>query len=177
VQEILQNEHLGARLAGPPLARPRRGDTPNATPIAILAQVRTSRWLATCMLLLGVLVLSVPAVTLASGGGGSAGDQQYTDPFAGTAPGKGKPKTTTHSAPSTSTHTAAPTTTSAPPASTPVASPSTSSDPTTPTATIASSASTAGELPHTGYDSWLAAGLGFVLVGGGLGLRVRLRRT
>jgi LPXTG-motif cell wall-anchored protein len=150
-----------------------------ATPIAILAEVRTSRWLATCMLLLGVLVLSVPAVTLASGGGGSAGDQQYTDPFAGTAPGKGKPKTTTNSAPTTSTQAAAPTTTSAPPASTPVASPSTSSDPTTPTATIASTTATAtaGELPHTGYDSWLAAGLGFVLVGGGLGLRARLRRT
>ena len=32
-------------------------------------------------------------------------------------------------------------------------------------------------LPYTGYDSWLAAGLGFVLVAGGLGLRARLRRT
>ena len=128
------------------------------------------------MLLLGVLVLAVPAVTLAAGGGGSAGDQQYTDPFAGTAPGKGKPKTTTTSAPTTSTQAAAPTT-SAPPASTPVASPSTSGDPTTPTATIASTTGTAAELPHTGYESWLAAALGFVLVGGGLGLRARLRRT
>ena len=127
------------------------------------------------MLLLGVLVLAVPAVTLGSGGG-SAGDQQYTDPFAGTSPGKSKPKTTTTGAPTTSTQAAAPTT-SAPPAATPVASSSTSSDPTTPTATIASATGTAGELPHTGYDSWLAAGLGFVLVGGGLGLRARLRRT
>jgi hypothetical protein len=152
-----------------------------ATPIAILAEVRTSRWLATCMLLLGVLVLSVPAVTLASGGGGSAGDQQYTDPFAGTAPGTGKSKTT--STPTTSTHAApSPTTaTSPPPAATPtgtaVASTSTSLDPTTPTATIASTTSTAGELPRTGYDGWLAAAVGFVLVGGGLGLRARLRRT
>jgi hypothetical protein len=127
------------------------------------------------MLLLGALALVVPAVTVASGGG-SAGDQQYTDPFAGTSPGKSKPKTTTTSAPTTSTQAATqPATSSAPPASTPVASATTSSDPTTPTATIASS--TAGQLPHTGYDSWLAAGLGFVLVSGGLGLRERLRRS
>jgi LPXTG-motif cell wall-anchored protein len=56
-----------------------------------------------------------------------------------------------------------------------VASTSTSSDPTTPTATIAST--TTGELPRTGYDGWLAAALGFGLVVGGFGLRVRLRRT
>ena len=127
------------------------------------------------MLLLGALALAVPAVALA-GGGGSAGDQQYTDPFAGTSPGKSKPKTTTTSAPTTSS---APATSTPPPTPTtsvtPVASTSTASDPTTPTATIAST--TTGELPRTGYDGWLAAGLGFALVGGGLGLRVRLRRT
>ena len=127
------------------------------------------------MLVLGALALAVPAVTLA-GGGGSAGDQQYTDPFAGTSPGKSKPKTTTTSAPSTSS---APATSTPPPTPTtsvtPVASTSTASDPTTPTATIASS--TSGQLPHTGYDGWLAATLGFVLVGVGLGLRARLRRT
>lgn len=123
-------------------------------------------------MLLGALALAVPAVTLASGGG-SAGDQQYTDPFAGTPPpGKSKPKTTaTTSPPTTSTAPATPTPTSA----TPVASTSSSSDPTTPTATIASS--TAGTLPHTGYDGRLAAALGFGLVGGGLLIRARLRRT
>jgi LPXTG-motif cell wall-anchored protein len=126
-------------------------------------------------MLLAALALAVPAVTLASGGG-SAGDQQYTDPFAGTpAPGKSKPKTTaTTPPPATSTAPAA-----APPppptSATPVASTSSSSDPTTPTATIASS--TAGTLPHTGYDDRLAAALGFVLVGGGLLIRARLRRT
>jgi hypothetical protein len=147
-----------------------------ATTIAILAGVRTPRWLVTCMLLLSALALAVPAVTLAAGGG-SAGDQQYTDPFAGTSPGESKPTTTTTSAPATSTQPATqPSDTSAPPASTPVASATaTSSDPTTPTATIASS--TPGQLPHTGYDSWLAAGLGFVLVSCGMGLRGRLRRT
>jgi LPXTG-motif cell wall-anchored protein len=120
-------------------------------------------------MLLGALALAVPAVTLASGGG-SAGDQQYTDPFAGTpAPGKSKPKTTATTPP--------PTTSTAPatPAPTPVASTSSSSDPTTPTATIASS--TAGTLPHTGYDGRLAAALGFALVGGGLLVRARVRRT
>lgn len=127
------------------------------------------------MLVLGALALAIPAVTLASGGGGSAGDQQYTDPFAGTAPGKSKPKTTT-SAPTTPSQPAATTPVATPTTSaTPVAGTSTSSDPTTPTATIAST--TTGELPHTGYDGWLAATLGFVLVGGGLGLRARLRRT
>ncbi len=110
---------------------------------------------------------------------GSAGDQQYTDPFAGTAPGKSKPKTTT-TTPTTSSQPAATTPAATPTTSaTPVASTSTSSDPTTPTATIASttSSTTSGQLPHTGYDGWLAATLGFVLVGGGLGLRARLRRT
>jgi hypothetical protein len=126
------------------------------------------------------LALAAPAVTLAGGGGGSAGDQQYTDPFAGTAPGKSKPKTTATTPPATSTQ---PASTSPPAASptpttsaTPVAGTSTASDPTTPTATIAST-STTGELPHTGYDGWLAAALGFTLVAGGLGLRAGLRRT
>jgi LPXTG-motif cell wall-anchored protein len=127
------------------------------------------------MLLLGALALAVPAVTLA-GGGGSAGDQQYTDPFAGTSPGKSKAKTTTTRTPTTSTQPATTSPAATPTTSaTPVASTSTSSDPTTPTATIA--ATTTGQLPHTGYDGWLAAALGFVMVGGGLGLRARLRRS
>jgi LPXTG-motif cell wall-anchored protein len=148
-----------------------------AAQVAILARVRTPRWLATCMLL-AALALAVPAVTLASGGG-SAGDQQYTDPFAGTpAPSKSKPKTTATTPPPATSSTpapAAPTTAPAPTSATPIASTSSSSDPTTPTATIASS--TAGTLPHTGYDGWLAAALGFALVSSGLLIRARLRRT
>jgi LPXTG-motif cell wall-anchored protein len=129
------------------------------------------------MLLLGALALAVPAVTIADGGGGSAGDQQYTDPFGGTStPTPSKPKTTATTPPQTTSTAAAPPTTSATPvASTQTATTQTSSDPTTPTATIASS--TTGTLPRTGYDSWLAAGLGFVLVGGGLALRFRARRA
>jgi LPXTG-motif cell wall-anchored protein len=128
------------------------------------------------MLLLGALALAVPAVTLAAGGGGSAGDQQYTDPFGGTSTPTSKPKTTATTPPQTTpTPAPAPTTSATPVASTQTATTQTSSDPTTPTATIASS--TTGTLPRTGYDSWLAAGLGFVLVGGGLALRVRARRA
>jgi LPXTG-motif cell wall-anchored protein len=151
----------------------RRTSTARSTArVAILAEVRT---LATCMLLLGALALAVPAVTVASGGG-SAGDQQYTDPFAGTpAPSKSKPKTTaTTPPPTTSTAPAAPAPTTTQQA-TAVAGTSTASDPTTPTATIASS--TASTLPHTGYDGALAAALGFVLMGGGLVLRARARRA
>jgi hypothetical protein len=124
------------------------------------------------MLLLGALALTIPAIALA-GGGGSAGDQQYTDPFAGTSPGK---STSTRSTPATSTQSATPPpTTATQQATTPVPSTQTSSDPTTPTATIASS-STQAQLPRTGYDSWEAGVLGFVLVAGGLGLRAHLRR-
>jgi LPXTG-motif cell wall-anchored protein len=149
---------------------PRQGLRRPAGAVAILAQVRTPRWLATCMLLLGALALAVPAVTLASGGG-SAGDQQYTDPFGGTT--TSATHTTTSAPPATSSPSPSPTPTTS---ATPVASTQTSSsDPTAPTATIASS--TAGQLPRTGYDSWLAAALGFALVAGGLALRVRIRRA
>jgi LPXTG-motif cell wall-anchored protein len=32
-------------------------------------------------------------------------------------------------------------------------------------------------LPYTGYDSWLAGGLGFVLTAAGLGLRRKAQRS
>lgn len=126
------------------------------------------------MLVLGAIMLAVPAVTLASGGG-SAGDQQYTDPFAGTPT-------------STATHTAAPptTTTAAPAAATtPASSPTTLSA--APTSTLGStmpsgstsstSAAAQPQLAYTGYDAWMAAGFGLVLVAGGLVLRRRTRHS
>lgn len=132
------------------------------------------------MLLAGAVALSIPAATLASGGG-SAGDQQYTDPFAGTStPTRtSHPPTTVTSPPASPTTTAAPTITVAP-TPTPTPSPATAtatgtptSDPSpTPTATTA-----ANQLPYTGYDSGLAGALGLALVGGGLALRRRLRRA
>jgi hypothetical protein len=135
------------------------------------------RKIVSYLLLLGALVLAVPAVTLAAGGG-SAGDQQYTDPFA-TQPGSGSShKSTT---PSTTTTAAAPaTTTTAPaPVTTTTAPATASSDPTTattPTATTASNPS-AKTLPYTGYDSWLAGGFGLVMAGAGLGLRRKAQRS
>lgn len=154
----------GGRVAGSPRA---------ATAIAILAQVRTSRWLVTCIVLLGALALAVPAVTIASGGG-SAGDQQYTDPFGGSSPGKSKPKTTASTTTTQAATTSTPVATSTTPVATADPTTAAASDPTTPTATIATS--TAGRLPHTGYDSLLSAVLGFALVSGGLILRAQLRR-
>jgi hypothetical protein len=131
------------------------------------------RKIVSYLLLLGALVLSVPAVTLAAGGG-SAGDQQYTDPFA-TQPGSSsshKPTT-----PSTTTTAAAPATTTTAPA--PATTTTASGDPTTattPTATTASNPS-ANTLPYTGYDSWLAGGFGLVLAGAGLSLRRKAQRS
>lgn len=130
-----------------------------------------SRHLATVLLLLGLLTLAAPALALA---GGSAGDQQYTDPLTGT-------HTQTHPS-SSGTPTA-----STPTASTPT--PGTTSGATTsaavPTATTASapnsttttSKQAVRQLPRTGYDSWLAGSLGGLLMIGGLGLRRRTRRA
>jgi hypothetical protein len=140
-----------------------------------------SRLLATFLLVLGLIALAVPMVALANGGG-SAGDQQYVDPLAN----QHKHSTTTSSPATTSTPAPPPSTTPATPAPTPTptssaATPSTTPTATTPTATIAGtstvSSGKAKQLPYTGYDSGLAAGLGFVLVLGGTALRLKTRRT
>jgi hypothetical protein len=133
--------------------------------------VPAARRIITWLSLLGVLALAAPAVTLA-GGGGSAGDQQYTDPFAHTHSSASSHKSTTTStttnapAPATATPTTPATTTT----------PAAPSTPTTdPTATIASTTTTpptsAKTLPYTGYDGWLAGAFGLVLAAAGLGLR------
>jgi hypothetical protein len=131
------------------------------------------------MLLLVLVALAVPAASLA---GGSAGDQQYTDPFAGGSGGSGS-----HTAGTTTSSPAPAQTTSSPAPPTTVAASTNSADPTTaaavsttagePTATMASGSST--ELPHTGYDAWTAVGFGLTLVAGGAALRwqLRTRRT
>jgi hypothetical protein len=135
------------------------------------------------MLLLVLVALAVPAVSLA---GGSAGDQQYTDPFSGGSGGSGSHIATSSPATTTSSPAPAQTTPSAAPSTTPAASTS-SADPTTaaavpttagePTATMADGSSTT--LPHTGYDAWTAVGFGVTLVAGGAALRwhLRARRT
>jgi LPXTG-motif cell wall-anchored protein len=129
--------------------------------------VRTSRRLVAWITALALLGLCVPAVTIASGGG-SAGDQQYTDPFAGTPT---KPQTTP-SAPAATTP--APAATTPAPAATPTTAVSPSAA-TTPAQTIGST--TVKSLPYTGYDGWLAAGFGLTLLGGGLVLRRHTRRS
>lgn len=120
------------------------------------------------------LALAVPAATLAANGG-SAGDQQYTDPFAGTptptsttpAPGPAPATAPVASTPSAGTP--------APVTATPAASPAAGSE--TPAATTTPVPTHPTELPFTGYDSWLAAGLGAAMVAGGLMLRRRARRA
>ena len=115
-------------------------------------------------------LLAGPAVALAQGGG-SAGDQQYTDPFGG-----GGPKThTTHTTTQAQTTTQAPTTTSAPPtASAPAVTPAAAPAATDPTATAAGAGKT---LPYTGLDLWTVAGFGITLTASGLLIRTRTRRA
>jgi hypothetical protein len=145
-------------------------------PVDILVAVPALRRLLTWILVLAALALAVPAATLASGPGGSAGDQQYTDPFAGTS-NPATTHTTTHTAttpapaPATTPAPAATSTAPAPAAPAPAA--STAPDTTPATSTPARPTS----LAFTGYDSWLAGGLGVAMVGGGVLLRRRARRA
>jgi hypothetical protein len=147
--------------------------------VDILAHVHRPRLLIAVCLTLGLLALALPAASLA---GGSAGDQQYTDPFGG---GAAKPaQTTTASTPaSTSTPVAPPATTTAaaPPATTPAAPAQTTpvapaaANPTAPdpTATTATSSDPPATLPMTGYSAWMAGGFGAVMLASGLALRRR----
>ena len=132
-----------------------------------------SRRLLTWILVLAALGLAVPAATLAAGGGGSAGDQQYTDPFAGTST-----PSSTHTAttPAPTTTAAATTPAPAPPdtATTPAPAPAAASADSAPATATTARPTT---LAFTGYDSWLAAGLGAAMIGGGVLLRRRVRRA
>jgi hypothetical protein len=120
---------------------------------------------------LGLLaLLAGPTVALAQGGG-SAGDQQYTDPFG----------STTHSS-TTHTQTQPQQTTTSAPVTTP---PATSTTPATVTSTadagstpVATAASSSGKtLPYTGLDLWTVVGVGLTLMASGLLIRVRSRRA
>lgn len=149
-------------------------------------------------MLLGALALGAPAAALADG---SAGDQQYNDPFAG---GGGNATTTTHSDPTATTPpmpSTTPTTRETTPATSPAPATTTTTAPapapasadTTvanaavhpstsagPTATIAGGSSAGGSsstLPYTGYDAWAGAGFGAAMLAAGIGLRLRTRRA
>jgi hypothetical protein len=121
--------------------------------------VSRSRTLLVLLLIFGLLAALGPALALADGG--SAGDQQYVDPLAGVH---------SHSGNSSASSSTTPTTTSATDATTAV---------TTPTATSAATTSPADpsgkskNLPFTGFEDWQVAGLGAVLLAGGLVIRRR----
>jgi hypothetical protein len=110
-----------------------------------------------CLLAFGVALTLGPAGALACSPT-SAGDCQYTDPLGNT--------TTT-----TATHTTAPPPVTTAPATTPQFTPpaTTFADPApTTTATDTSGKKT---LAYTGYDDWVAGGLGVILVAAGIAVR------
>lgn len=125
------------------------------------------------MLAIALVSLAVPVVAGASGGG-SAGDQQYTDPFATPKPQSGGTKTATLTQTYTSpTPAAAPT----PPTSAPTPSAATAPATTPAPSPTATAAAPVHQLPFTGYDGWLAGVTGVGLLAAGAGLRLRLRRS
>jgi cytoskeletal protein RodZ len=124
-----------------------------------------SRTLLALLLVLGLLSVLGPAAALAAGG--SAGDNQYVDPLAGGHSNSGS--SAGSSATSSGTASSTPSSGSAAAAS---------STATTPTGTTASTTgdpkANAKTLPFTGFSDWQAAGLGAVLLAGGLVLRRRV---
>ena len=102
-------------------------------------------------------LLASPAAALAQGNG--AGDEQYSDPFAGTSTtAKPKPKPQAQASPSTTTPQLQP-------------APATSQS----TAPAAPAQQSSGQLPRTGYDVIPVALLGIALVGTGVVLLRRRR--
>jgi hypothetical protein len=130
--------------------------------------VSRSRTLLALLIAFGLLASVGPAVALAAGG--SAGDNQYVDPLAGVHP---------HGGGSSSSSSGSSSGSSAPASSGSASSPAVAatSTATTPTATsAATSTDPSGKsktLPFTGFGDWQAAGLGAVLLAGGLALRRR----
>ena len=147
--------------------------------------MRDGRHLAALLVVLGAFALAVPAVALA---GGSAGNNQYTNPFGG---GTTLSRPTTP--PQTSSTTAPETTTSAPRRRRDVVAPATGdrrrrtpnhlghSDqrPDRDRRRLAGAGTTtAGKgLPRTGYAVWEIAGFGLVMIAGGFVIRRRARRA
>jgi hypothetical protein len=146
--------------------------------------VRSWREILTILVLIASLSVLAPAVSLASGGGNSAGDQQYIDPLGGGSTQSGS--TTTHSSSPSTTPT--PSSSSAPSTSpAPATSPSTAGASTTSTAGASTTSTTtqssavadpasAATLPRTGLDVWLVGAVGIALVASGLAVRRVLAR-
>jgi hypothetical protein len=126
----------------------------------------TRAWFALALVLAAIVP---PAVALANGP--SAGDNQYTDPLAGTKTTKSTTTATTAPQPTTT-----PQTTTTPAAPSPGSTGSLSSSPPTATSSSAStttgaSSSHSGTLPMTGFDAWLGLAVGAGLIGAGVAVR------
>ncbi len=126
---------------------------------------------AACLLATAAVALT-PATALAQG----AGDDQYTDPFAGEAPAA---TATPEPAPAVTPEPAAEPAPTAPPDAPGVAEAEIVGEPEAsavpePGATVAAQAS-AGQLPYTGADAGLVGAAGAVLLAGGVALRLRVR--
>jgi hypothetical protein len=111
------------------------------------------------LIVLGLFAAFGPSLALAAG---SAGDNQYVDPLAGVHAHGGSGSSATATAPAPASATAATTTTAAPTGTT-----------TATTATTTGASGKAKTLPFTGFADWQAAGLGALLLTGGLALRRR----
>ena len=103
-------------------------------------------------LLLAVSLLALPSTAMAQ----SAGDEQYSDPFANQTP---TPAPATTQAPATA---AQPAQSTPAPASAPAAS---------------NAPAQAAQLPRTGWDAGVPGALGLVLMSAGVALRARVRRS
>jgi len=127
-------------------------------------------------LLAAALVAGAPAVAHAQG---SAGDEQYQDPFGGATNGAGQKSGASKGSGSSSSGSSTPAPSSGSTSSAPTPAPASSS---TGSATSSGSAaasapapSTRQELPRTGLDAPVIALLGIGLLAAGVGLRLRLR--
>jgi cytoskeletal protein RodZ len=139
--------------------------------------MRGARHLAALLIVLGAVAMMIPAIAFA---GGSAGNNQYTNPFGNTSPSSPPATSSTASAPPSTT----PSQSTSPASTSPSESTTPQATTTDPTATAAaagaggSTTTTSGpSLPRTGYLDWEAAGFGIVLVAGGVLIRRRTRRA
>ena len=150
-------------LAGPGGDRRRPPGAPAAVRLCNTRIVSRPRTLLALLIVLGLSAAVGPSLALA--GGGSAGDNQYVDPLTGVHSHSGSHSSSTSSTPapaSTTQATAAATT------------PATTTAPTATTAATTTDASGKTKaLPFTGFADWQAAGLGALLLAGGLALRRR----
>jgi hypothetical protein len=144
--------------------------------------MRGARHVAAVLVVLGALALMLPALALA---GGSAGNNQYTNPFGSTTPSSPPATSSTSSSPPATTPATTPPATSpatTPPASSTAAASAGVTTTAEPTATAAAGAgpATSGTsgpgLPRTGYVAGEAAGFGLVLLVSGVLIRRRIQR-